>query len=119
MTNTSTRKKDFRVVFEKYKAWIYLSPAIILLLIFTVWPIINTLRMAFWNDYSIMKDLGGYLDFEFVKGKLEGTNRFLTITSEFLKGKLDISDYAEMYHLIKVDMVRNYKSELYDRLNSL
>ena len=65
MTNTSTRKKDFRVVFEKYKAWIYLSPAIILLLIFTVWPIINTLRMAFWNDYSIMKDLGGYLDFEF------------------------------------------------------
>ena len=65
MTNTSARKKDFRVVFEKYKAWIYLSPAIILLLIFTVWPIINTLRMAFWNDYSIMKDLGGYLDFEF------------------------------------------------------
>ena len=60
-----------------------------------------------------------YLDFEFVKGKLEGTNRFLTITSEFLKGKLDISDYAEMYHLIKVDMVHDYKSELYDRLNSL
>ena len=60
-----------------------------------------------------------YLDFEFVKGNLEGTNRFLTITSEFLKGKLDISDYAEMYHLIKADMVRDYKSELYDRLNSL
>ena len=55
----------FNIFFEKYKAWIYLSPAIILLLIFTVWPIINTLRMAFWNDYSIMKDLGGYLDFEF------------------------------------------------------
>ena len=60
-----------------------------------------------------------YLDFEFVKGKLDGTNRFLSITSEFLKGKLDISDYAEMYHLIKVDMVHDYNSELYDRINSL
>ena len=60
-----------------------------------------------------------YLDFEFVKGRLDGANRFLTITSELLKGKLDISDYAEMYHLIKVDMIREYKSELYNRLNSL
>jgi hypothetical protein len=60
-----------------------------------------------------------YLDFEFVKGRLDGTNRFLSITSELLKGKLDISDYAEMYHLIKVDMIRDHKSELYDRLNSL
>ena len=32
---------------HQWKAWLYLLPAIILLLIFTVWPIINTLRMAF------------------------------------------------------------------------
>ncbi|MBQ9780630.1 MAG: sugar ABC transporter permease [Clostridia bacterium] len=50
---------------HKWKAWIYLAPAIVLLMIFTVWPIFNTLRMAFWNDYSIMKDLGGSLDFQF------------------------------------------------------
>ncbi len=50
---------------HKWKAWLYLSPAIVLLLIFTVWPIFNTLRMAFWNDYSIMKDLGGSLEFQF------------------------------------------------------
>ena len=50
---------------HKWKAWIYLAPAIVLLLIFTVWPIFNTLRMAFWNDYSIMKDLGGSLEFQF------------------------------------------------------
>ena len=31
----------------QWKAWLYLLPAIILLLIFTVWPIINTVRMAF------------------------------------------------------------------------
>ena len=50
---------------HKWKAWIYLAPAIALLLVFTVWPIFNTLRMAFWDDYSIMKDLGGDLEFKF------------------------------------------------------
>ncbi len=51
-----------KIKFDQWKAWIYLAPAIVLLLIFTVWPIINTLRMAFWEDYSIMKELGGSLD---------------------------------------------------------
>ncbi len=37
-----------------WKAWIYLAPAIVLLLIFTVWPIVNTLRMAFLENYNIM-----------------------------------------------------------------
>ena len=32
---------------QQWKAWLYLLPAIILLLIFTAWPIVNTLRMAF------------------------------------------------------------------------
>ncbi len=54
-----------KIRFEKWKAWIYLAPAIVLLLIFTVWPIINTLRMAFWDDYSIMKEIGGSLDYSF------------------------------------------------------
>ena len=37
---------------KQWKAWLYLSPAIVLLLVFTVWPIINTLFMAFQNGYS-------------------------------------------------------------------
>ncbi len=41
---------------HQWKAWLYLSPAIILLLIFTVWPIINTLIMAFSDGYSSMKN---------------------------------------------------------------
>ncbi|MBQ3229289.1 MAG: sugar ABC transporter permease [Clostridia bacterium] len=54
-----------KIRFEEWKAWIYLAPAVALLLVFTVWPIINTLRMAFWEDYSIMKELGGTLGNEF------------------------------------------------------
>ena len=42
-----------------WKAWIYLAPAIVLLLIFTVWPIINTIRMALLENYSQMGAVGG------------------------------------------------------------
>ena len=44
---------------QQWKAWLYLSPAIILLLIFTVWPIFNTLRMAFLENYNSMSAVGG------------------------------------------------------------
>lgn len=44
---------------NQYKAWLYLSPAIVLLLIFTVWPIINTVRMAFLEGYSGLEAVGG------------------------------------------------------------
>lgn len=44
---------------KQWKAWLYLAPAIILLLIFTVWPIINTLRMAFLEDYGQLAYVGG------------------------------------------------------------
>ncbi len=42
-----------------WKAWLYLAPAIVLLLIFTAWPIVNTLRMAFLEGYSTMGEVGG------------------------------------------------------------
>jgi multiple sugar transport system permease protein len=40
--------------FDKWKGWLYLSPAIVLLLIFTVWPIFNTVRMSLLEGYSTM-----------------------------------------------------------------
>ena len=44
---------------QQWKAWIYLAPAIILLLVFTAWPIFNTLRMAFLENYSGLKAAAG------------------------------------------------------------
>ena len=44
---------------NSWKAWLYLSPAILLLLVFTVWPIINTIRMAFLDGYNSMGVAGG------------------------------------------------------------
>ena len=57
---------------HSWKAWLYLSPAIVLLLIFTVWPIFNTLRMAFMNGYGNMAAMGG-ATFEF------GIDNFLKV----------------------------------------
>ncbi len=42
---------------QQWKAWLYLLPAIILLLVFTVWPIINTVVMSFQEGYNMMVDI--------------------------------------------------------------
>ncbi len=44
---------------QQWKAWIYLAPAIVLLLVFTVWPIVNTIRMAFLENYSGLQAAAG------------------------------------------------------------
>ena len=40
---------------HQWKAWLYLSPAIALLLVFTVWPIFNTVRMSLLEGYTTMQ----------------------------------------------------------------
>ena len=44
---------------QQWKAWLYLAPAIVLLLVFTVWPIINTVRMSLLENYNGLKAAGG------------------------------------------------------------
>ena len=65
---------------QQWKAWLYLSPAIVLLLIFTVWPIINTVRMAFLENYRGLEAAAG-VEFAFGLGNFEkviGYKKFLT-----------------------------------------
>ena len=45
---------------QQWKAWLYLTPAIVLLLVFTVWPIANTLRLAFFEGYDTAVELGWF-----------------------------------------------------------
>ncbi len=44
---------------HQWKAWLYLAPALVLLAIFTIWPIINTVRLAFLENYSLQASLRG------------------------------------------------------------
>ena len=48
-----------KIKFDQWKGWFYLSPAIVLLLIFTVWPIFNTIRMSLLQGYTTMGEVGG------------------------------------------------------------
>ncbi len=64
------KKFSHKIKFDKWKAWLYLAPALVLLLIFTVWPIINTVRMSLLENYDIMKEIGGQT-FEFGFGNFE------------------------------------------------
>ena len=61
-----------KINFDSWKGWIYLLPALILLLVFTVWPIINTVRISFLEGYSSMGNLGG-IEYEF------GIDNFATV----------------------------------------
>lgn len=56
--------------FDRWKGWLYLAPAIVLLLVFTGWPIVNTLRMAFLEGYSQLAEIGGKT-FEFGIGNFK------------------------------------------------
>lgn len=44
---------------HQWKAWLYLAPAIVLLLVFTLWPIVNTVRMSLLENYSGLKAAAG------------------------------------------------------------
>ena len=61
MDEWSEKIKKFliKIHFDKWKGWVYLAPCIVLLLVFTGWPILNTLRMAFLEGYDTMAELGG------------------------------------------------------------
>ena len=39
--------------------WLYLAPALILLLLFSIYPLLNTFRMAFLNGYNGLAIVGG------------------------------------------------------------
>ncbi|MDE6059294.1 MAG: sugar ABC transporter permease [Clostridia bacterium] len=52
-SNAGTKKKN------QWKAWLYLLPAIVILAVFTVWPIFNTVRMSLLNGYNGMEEIGG------------------------------------------------------------
>jgi len=44
---------------QQWKAWLYLLPAVVLLLIFTVWPIYNTIKMSLLEGFTTMGSVNG------------------------------------------------------------
>lgn len=64
---------------HKWKAWLYLAPALVLLGIFTIYPIFNTIRIAFLEGYQSLAAING-ATYEFGFGNFEkvvGYSKFL------------------------------------------
>ncbi len=49
---------------NQWKAWLYLLPALVLIAVFTVWPIFNTIRISLLKNYNGIQNVGGQT-FEF------------------------------------------------------
>ena len=67
---------------QQWKAWLYLLPTLILLAVFTVWPIFNTVVMAFQEDYNTLSAIklgrwGFEIGFKNFRTVLQG-DRFIT-----------------------------------------
>ena len=50
---------------HQWKAWVYLAPALVLLGVFTLWPIFNTIRISFLEGYNITNPAGYVYDINF------------------------------------------------------
>lgn len=59
-----------RIKFDAWKGWVYLIPTLILLAIFTVWPMINTVRISMLEGYGGLSAVGGET-FKFGFGNFE------------------------------------------------
>ena len=91
-----------------WKAWIYLLPAIILLLIFTVWPIFNTVTTAFiYNEKFLPADV----QVESVGEEGEEAYRFFYADAQSVKHYLSatVADNGSV-HLGYVDKADDAKS---------
>ena len=56
---TSFKEFLIKIKFDQWKGWLYLVPCIVLTLIFTVWPIINTVRISLLEGYNSLAAKGG------------------------------------------------------------
>ncbi len=58
-----------KIKFDKWKGWIYLAPAVVLLAVFTVYPIYNTILCSLINDFSFndpfQEIVFGFKNFEY------------------------------------------------------
>ena len=56
--NTGNKNKLLKSVWREGKCWLYLLPALAVVAVFLVYPMIKTGRMAFYTKYNYIRDIG-------------------------------------------------------------
>ena len=73
--------------FDRWKGWIYLLPVVVLVAVFTIWPIFNTVRIAFLEGYTNLGEIGGK-KYEFGIGNFVDVIKYDTEFSTALKNTI-------------------------------
>ena len=103
---------------QQWKAWLYLLPAIILLLIFTVYPIINTVRVAFLEEYNALSASNGKNftigigNFRYVLFEYEDFLQCLKITAILCVVTVPISTFLALLIAVCLNAIKPLKRVL-------
>ena len=64
------KRSKFKQFYERYKAYLYLSPAILVMLVFVLYPLFKVFRMGFYTKYNYLTEVGkgfGFKAFEHIR----------------------------------------------------
>ena len=50
-------KNKARKIFQNYKAWLYLLPALLILGMFQMYPILKSFFMGFYTEFDYLNDI--------------------------------------------------------------
>lgn len=68
---TIKKRSAWKKFYESYKAYLYLAPAILVMLVFVLYPLVKVFRMGFYTKYNYLTEVGkgfGLKAFEHVLG---------------------------------------------------
>lgn len=103
---------------QQWKAWLYLLPAILLLLVFTVYPIINTVRVAFLENYNALSASNGMSfkfgvgNFRYVLFEYEDFLQCLKITAILCVVTVPISTFLALLIAVCLNAIKPLKRVL-------
>lgn len=66
------------------KALLYMAPAMIIIIAFSIYPMLSTLRMSFYEEYNIFTKTGSGFGFDAFKSVLRDKNFLLALKNTFL-----------------------------------
>ena len=52
------KRSAWKKFYESYKAYLYLAPAILVMLVFVLYPLVKVFRMGFYTKYNYLTEVG-------------------------------------------------------------
>ena len=96
----SQKRRD---TFSKIEPWLYLSPFLIFIIIFTLYPVINVFTISFKENYSYLK--GTFKAFNFENYK------YVLTDDKFISGLKNTALYVLFKHSNSTFLCKSFKQK--------